>query len=329
MSDSVKKPGYLAGVDLGGTKIMTGIFDEALNPVGLAKITTKAHRSPDAVIDRMVRCIEDAVDDYDLEMKDLRGVGVGAPGSVEAASGKVLFAPNLGWKDIPLREELEKRLPCPVFVENDCTVSTLGIYVREFESKPKHLIGIFLGTGIGGGLIIDGHPYGGYNHTAGEIGHMVLKADGPLCGCGNRGCFEALASRTALFNQIRTAVKAGQKTVLTDILRGDLSKLRSGSLRKAIRKGDEFVQKLVLEAARYTGIAVASLINILNPEVVVLGGGIMEALEEEVFPTITKTAREYVMPGTGQGVQIVASKLADNAGIMGAAVLAHQSLASQ
>jgi glucokinase len=135
-----------------------------------------------------------------------------------------------------------------------------------------------------------------------------------------------LASRTALFNQIRAAVKAGQKTILTEILGGDLSKLRSGSLRKAIRKGDKFVEKLVLEAARYTGIAVASLINILNPEVVVLGGGIMEALEEEIFPTITKTARECVMPGTGQGVQIVASKLADNAGVMGAAVLAHQTL---
>lgn len=328
MSDSPKKPGYLAGVDLGGTKIMTGVFNGNLDPVGLAKITTKGHRGPAAVIDRIVRCIEDAVDDYDVEMKDLRGVGVGAPGSVEPGTGKVLFAPNLGWKNVPLKEELEKRLPCPVFVDNDCTVCTLGVYVREFESKPRHLIGIFLGTGIGGGLIINGQPYHGFNGTAGELGHMVIQVDGPLCACGNSGCFEALASRTAIFNQIRTAVKAGQKTVLTEILRDDLSKLRSGSLRKAIRKGDKFVEKLVLEAARYTGVAVASLINILNPEVVVLGGGIMEALEEEVFPTITKTARSLVMPGTGQGVQIVSSKLADNAGIMGAAVLAHQSLAA-
>jgi len=323
MADDNKE--FLIGVDLGGTKILTGVFDARFELKGTAKLSTKADRGVEAVIERIARCVKDAVDECDLSLKRIRGVGIGAPGAVDAESGRVIFAPNLpGWKDVPLKKELEKVLDVPVFVGNDCNVCTLGTFDCEYKSKPKHLVGIFLGTGIGGGLVIDGELYCGHNLTAGEIGHMVIAVNGPKCGCGNRGCLEALASRTAIFRKIQSAVKDGQKTILTDMLGPELADMRSGDLRKAIRKGDKFVEKIVEEAAEYAGIGVANLINILNPEIVVVGGGLIEALENEIMPALIKAAKDHVMPGTMSGIEIEASKLGDHAGITDAAVLARR-----
>jgi glucokinase len=316
---------FLLGVDLGGTKILAGVFDAKFNLKGTAKLSTKADRGVEAVINRIARCVNEAVDECDLSLKQLRGVGIGAPGAVDSDSGRVIFAPNLpGWKDIPLKKELEKELGVPVFAGNDCNVCTLGTFDREYKAKPKNLVGVFIGTGIGGGLVINGDLYAGHNLTAGEIGHMVIEVNGPKCGCGNRGCLEALASRTAIFRKIQSAVKDGQKTILTDMLGDDLADMRSGDLRKAIRKGDKFVEKIVEEAAEYAGIGVANLINILNPEIVVVGGGVIEALENEVMPSLLKAVKEHVMPGTMDGIKIEASKLGDHAGITGAAVLARR-----
>jgi glucokinase len=173
-------------------------------------------------------------------------------------------------------------------------------------------------------LILDGKLYGGFNRTAGELGHMVIQVGGPKCGCGNNGCFEALASRTAIFREIQRAVKEGGRTVLTEMLGDNLADLKSGDLRKALRKGDKLVEKVVESAAEYTGIAVANLINVFNPEVVVVGGGVIDALEDEMMSIIVETALDYAMPGTTQGIEIVATKLGDFAGITGGAVLARQ-----
>jgi glucokinase len=324
MADANIKAEYLVGVDLGGTKILAGVFHSSLECAGVAKVSTKAQRGPDAVIERVARCVRDAIDEADLDPKQVRGVGIGAPGAVDGDNGSVIFAPNLDWRDVPLKKQLEKEIGIPVFVGNDCTVAMQGIYVAELKSKPQHVVGIFLGTGIGGGIIIHGKPYHGANHTAGEIGHMVLDVNGPKCGCGNKGCFEALASRTAIFQRIKSAVKNGQKTVLTEMLGDNLQDLRSGDLRKAIRRGDKFVDKVIDEAAEYTGIAVGNLLNIFNPDMVVLGGGVIEALADEMMSIIIETARDYAMPGTTKGVEIIASSLGDNAAITGAAVLARQ-----
>jgi glucokinase len=325
MAEASTKAEYVVGVDLGGTKILSGVFDHSMECIGTAKLSTKSQRGVDKVIERIARCAQDAVDEADLTLKQVAGVGVGAPGAVDFGSGTVIFAPNLeGWKDIPLKKELEKALGVPVFVENDCNISALGVYAVELKSKPRSMVGIFVGTGIGGGLIVDGELYSGTCHTAGEIGHMVLEVNGPKCGCGNKGCFEALASRTAIFQQIKAGVKDGQKTLLTEMLGDDLADLRSGDLRKAIRRGDKFVDRIIESAAEYIGVATANLINILNPEVVVLGGGVIEALSDEMMSVIIETAKDYAMPGTLKGVEIIPSKLGDNAGITGAAVLARK-----
>src|SRR5882757_5196920 len=324
MPDGGGKAEYVVGVDLGGTKILAGIFNNSYESIGTAKVSTKAQRGVETVISRIERCIRDAVDEADLNMKQVAGVGIGAPGAVDFSAGTVIFAPNLeGWKDVPLKKELEKQLGVPVFVENDANIAVLGVHEAELKSKPRNVVGIFVGTGIGGGLIINGALYSGFNHTAGEIGHMVIDVNGPKCGCGNKGCFESLASRTAIFQRIKAGIKEGEKTTLTETLGDNLEDLRSGDLRKAIRRGDKFVVKVIEQAAEYIGIGVANLVNIFGPEVVVLGGGVMEALSDEMMSVVTKTAKDHAMPGTMKDVEIIASKLGDNAGITDAAVLAH------
>ncbi|MBI5386047.1 MAG: ROK family protein [Verrucomicrobia bacterium] len=322
MGEPNNKADYLVGVDFGGTKVLAGVFNPKLELQGMAKVSTKAHRGIDAVIERIARCVRDAVDEADLNLKQIAGVGIGAPGAVDGEAGNIIFAPNLQWHDVPLKKALEKQLEVPVFVENDCNIAALGVYHVELKSKPRHMLGIFVGTGIGGGLIINGDLYSGFGHTAGEVGHMIIDANGPKCGCGNKGCYEAIASRTAIFNRVKAAVKDGQKTLLTEMLGDDLADMRSGDLRKAVRKGDKFITKVVEDAAEYTGLAVASLINVLNPEVVVLGGGVIEALGDEMMEIIKKTVKDHAMPGALKGVEIFESHLGDNAGITGGAVLA-------
>lgn len=328
MPDPNPKQDLIVGVDLGGTKILAGVFTPQLRRLQTAKLSTKAGRGFEGVVERIARCVRDAVDEADFSLKQVKAIGIGAPGAVNPVSGEVLFAPNLDWSEAPLKKALEKLLEIPVYVENDCTLCTLGVHEIELQGKPRHMIGIFIGTGIGAGLILDGRLYSGLNRTAGEIGHMVLLVGGPKCGCGNKGCFEALASRTAIFRSLQEAVKAGEKTSLLELLGPgeSLADLKSGDLRKAIRKGDKLVERIVEDAAEYTGVAIANVLNLLNPEVIVLGGGVIDALKDEMMSIIVETARDYAMPGTNKGVQIVASELGDEAGIHGGAVLARQRL---
>ena len=200
---------YFIGVDLGGTKILAGVFDNSLDLIGTAKVSTKSERGVEAVIERIDRCVRDVVDECDLNFKQIKGLGIGAPGAVDSENGKVLRAVNLGWEDVSLVKELQKKLDLPVFLENDCSICTLGVYERELKSKPRHVVGIFIGTGIGGGLIVNGSLYAGFNHMAGELGHMVIDTNGPKCSCGNKGCFETFASRSAHPGRQGSASKCG------------------------------------------------------------------------------------------------------------------------
>ena len=154
MPEDNGRAGYLVGVDLGGTKILGGVFDASLRLLGSTKVSTKAQRGPEFVIERIARCVQDTVDEVDLSLKDVRGIGVGAPGAVDGETGTVIFAPNLDWREVPLQQQLEKLIGLPVFVENDCNIAALGVYVAELKSKPRHLLGIFIGTGITGGAAL-------------------------------------------------------------------------------------------------------------------------------------------------------------------------------
>lgn len=311
------------GVDLGGTKILAGVFDAELNLLGTAKVSTRAERGVTEVQKRIERCVHEALESAGCTLAQVRAVGIGAPGAVDGDRSTVLFAPNLpGWRRIPLGRQLARALGRPVVVGNDANVCTLGVYEVEWRRRPRHLIGVFVGTGIGGGFIFHGQLYEGASHTAAEIGHMIVEVNGPKCGCGNRGCWEAVASRTAIYRRLREAVTAGETTVLTDWLGPNLEDLRSNELRKAWEQEDKLVRRILLQTADYLGLGLANLVNLLNPEVVVLGGGLMQALGKQLLPRIASTARKLAMPGSERNLKIVASRLGDHAGITGAAVLA-------
>ncbi len=315
----------VVGVDMGGTKILAAIVDAEGNILSTAKIPTQAENNTSIVIDRIADCIQKAIDKSRVDPDSIGAIGIGAPGPLDPETGVVIFAPNLGWKDVPLKTELETRVHIPTFVDNDVNVGTLGEHTFGAGQNVQNLVGIFVGTGIGGGIILNGELFHGASKTAGEIGHIIVKADGPKCGCGTRGCLEALASRTAMTKQFQKAIlKKGKKSILTKLTDGDLGLIRSGTLAKAIRRKDKLTLKVFKNTIKYLGVGIGSIVNFLNPQMIVLGGGVVEALGNTFIDDIRKATKKYALPDTLKGVQIVGAQLGDNAGILGAAALARQ-----
>ncbi|MSS73438.1 MAG: ROK family protein [Candidatus Latescibacteria bacterium] len=318
-----KSSDLVVGIDLGGTKILAAAVDAQGKILGRAKRSTDSEDGPPAVLNRMADCAREAVARADRSLSDVRAVGIGAPGPLDSDKGIVIFAPNLsGWKNVPVRAALEKTLRKPVFLENDVNVGTLGEHVLGAGKGIRDLVGIFVGTGIGGGVILNGQLHRGLNGTAGEIGHMIIQIGGPRCGCGNRGCLEALASRTAIARDIAAAIRNGKKSKLggKDL---DPSDLKSSDIAKALEEGDRVAVKVIQRAAKAIGIGIVNIIHVLNPEMIVLGGGAM-AFGDHILPVVRKTVEKRVLPLAGDHIQIVPAKLADDSGVLGAAVLARQ-----
>ena len=315
----------VVGVDMGGTKILSAVIDAKGNILGTAKVPTKADEAPSVVIDRIADAIQKAIDKSGVNEASIEAIGIGAPGPLDPATGVVIFAPNLGWRDIRLKDELETRVGIPTFVDNDVNVGTLGEHVFGAGQGVQNVVGIFVGTGIGGGIILQGELFHGASKTAGEIGHIIVKAGGPKCGCGTRGCLEALASRTAMAKQFQKAIKKKkQKSIVTELTNGDLRTIRSGVLAKAIRANDKLTLKIFKKVTKYLGVGIGSIVNFLNPEMIILGGGVVEALDDTFLDNIRAAAKKYALPNTLDGVQIVRAELGDNSGILGAAALARQ-----
>lgn len=318
---------YVVGVDMGGTKILAAVINGKGEIVQQTKTATKPKKGPDGVIKRIERCIREAIDGAELEPSQIRAIGIGSPGPLDPETGVIIFAPNLGWSNVPLKAKLETIFGIPTFVDNDVNVGTLGEYAFGAGQGVKNLVGIFVGTGIGGGIILDGKLFHGINKTAGEIGHMIVDANGPRCGCGNFGCLEAVASRTAITKALQKAIlKKGQKSRLLKLNGGKLDQIRSQAIAKAVKRGDKPTVKVMQRAGKYLGISVASIVHFLNPEMIVFGGGVIEAMRNSLLDPIRQTAAEYALPTTMDGVQIVKAALGDNAGVIGASVLARQRL---
>ena len=315
---------HVVGMDLGGTKILAAVVNTDGRIVAEAKVKTRPEKGPDAVIERMAEAAQEAVHRLKLDWDAICGVGVGAPGPVDPDAGVVHFSPNLpGWEEVPLASKLGASLGVPVFLENDVNLGTLGEYMLGAGQGTRDMVGIFVGTGVGGGLIIDGKLHSGYRHAAAEIGHMILLADGPVCGCGKRGCAEALASRTAIERDIMSGVAAGRKSLIPELTGGDPQQLTSGVLAQAMRDGDPLVLEVMARTQWYLGLLAASIVNLIDPEMIIFGGGLLEALGEEFLAPIRVTARQYFLQqANADQVRIVAAKLGDNAGVLGAAALA-------
>jgi glucokinase len=240
-------------------------------------------------------------------------------------TGTVFNPPNLpGWDEVPLGPRLADALDVPVAVENDVNLGTLGEFALGAGRGTKDMVGIFVGTGVGGGLILDGKLRSGFRHAAAEVGHMVVFADGPVCGCGRRGCLESVASRTAIERDIRLGLAAGRESTIPKLLKGK-PRLSSGILAKALLNDDPLVCEVMGKAQWYLGQHVASVVNFIDPEMIVFGGGVVEATGDRFLDPIRIVARQYyIQQADADKVRIVSAQLGDYAGVLGAAVLARQ-----
>jgi glucokinase len=312
------------GVDLGGTKILAAVVADSGEVLARDKMRTRVERGASEVLERIAKCIRKAMEKSPIGEEKILAVGIGAPGPLNPDTGVLEAPPNLtGWKNVPLKAVLEERLGMQVFVENDVNVGTWGEYRKGAGVGVNDLVGIFIGTGIGGGLILNGSLYRGFNKTAGEVGHITLRPDGPECGCGKRGCYEALAGRLGVVRRIaELAEEKKGKSPILDEAEGDPLAIRSQMLAKGWREGDPCVRKALTEMCEHTGIVIGSLINFLNPELFVLGGGVIGALGDEFIPLIDKYARAHAFENAARNVRICPAMLGDDAGVIGAALLA-------
>lgn len=330
MAKGPKKP--VVGMDMGGTKILAGVVDDSGKIFSTSKRSTKAYAGPDEVIERMAKTVREAVEDAGLKMSDIQAVGSGAPGPLDPDEGIIWHTPNLpGWDNIPLAALLQESLGVPVYIDNDVNMGTLGEFALGAARGARDAVGIFVGTGIGGGLVLDGELRQGYRKNAAELGHMVVLADGPYCGCGKRGCAESVASRTAIERDIRAGLKAGRTSVMSDLIKGEAhERITSSALAQAYRDGDPLVTEVIGRAQYYLGLLASAIINLIDLEVIVFGGGVVEALDEDFLAPIRPIAYQYCLNQKDiETVKIVPAKLGDNAALLGAAVYARQKMSKK
>lgn len=313
---------YWVGFDLGGTKMLSSIYDDDFQCLGSKRKKTKGYEGEKAGLRRMVETIDRSLEAAGLERGTLAGIGVGCPGPLDLRQGILLEAPNLGWRNAPLKETLEREFDCPASILNDVDAGVYGEYRLGAAKSARCVLGVFPGTGVGGGCVYEDAIITGGGSTCMEIGHMQLIPDGPRCGCGRLGCLEAVASRLAISAAAAQAAYRGQAPNLLKAAGTDLANIRSGVLAAAIREGDVEVENIVRRAASFVGQAVASVVNLLAPDTVVLGGGLVEAMPELYLAAVDEAARKRTLPSFANSFRIVAATLGDNATSMGAAAWA-------
>ena len=310
------------GIDLGGTKILTAITDTQGNIISRHHSITPAKRGHAAVIKSIMESVDRALDQAHISTTDLTAVGVGAPGLSNPETGMLFTSPNLpGWKDVPLRDIIEKELNKKAFLINDANAAAIGELLFGAARGARHFIYITISTGIGGGIIINGDIYTGSCGTAGEIGHMVISDDGPVCNCGNRGCWEALASGTALAREARKRIEEGKQTSILDYADGNIEKVTAEVVQKAAEAGDSVARELINITGYYIGVGLANLVNIFNPELIVIGGGLSNIGDILLQPAYEE-ARRRAFPQPFQAVRFARAELGRNSGVIGAAAFA-------
>ncbi len=324
-----KQKAYALGIDLGGTKTLAAVVDITSGEVvSSARKRTRAERGQDFVSQRTIELATAALEAAKLpDDADLLAVGIGAAGQIDRKDGVVLDAPNLGVRNMPLSSILGKAFNKPVAVGNDVEVAAIGEYLYGSGRGYNNFVCIFVGTGIGSGIVQNGHMYTGLTGTAGEVGHMTIQSNGRLCGCGARGCLEAYASRTAITKAILAEIHHGRPSVLAqdaqNLLKEGDSIIRSGVLAGAIQQKDELVTEIIAEAADYLGYGLASVMNFYNPESIILGGGVIEAVDL-LFETAVHRARTTALAAPAKHTPILRAKLGDFSGVVGAACMGAQ-----
>ena len=305
------------GVDLGGTNVRSAVVDEAGRIMHHNKLSVAGSRSADAVIDRIIACVSQTLDGCGRER--VVGVGVGTPGLIIAETGIVVYAPNVpGWTDLPLKAILENRLNLPVAIENDANAAAIGEHWVGAGKGVRHMICMTLGTGVGGAIILNNQIWRGANGAGGEVGHTTVIENGVLCGCGAPGCLEAYASAPAIARQAREALLDGQDSMLTQLCGSDPRALTSAMVAEAAQAGDPVALAVMHRSATLLGVAIASLTNLLNPELFVIGGGVINA-GNLIFDPIWEEVHRRAYKWSASILRIVPAALGDDAGIIGAA----------
>jgi glucokinase len=313
---------YIVGVDLGGTNIATGALPiDGSAVLALGSRLTRAELGDVAVADRIVEAIEDVIADVMKETgaarSDFLGVGLGAPGPLDREKGIVIVAPNLGWRNFPLRDRIASAVNLPATLDNDANCATVGEWWCGAARGGRNVVGLTIGTGIGGGLILNGDLYHGSSDVAGEIGHTTIDSTGRRCKCGNYGCLEAYASGPAIAERAREALAGDEDSMLPRMVGGDLQKITARTVYDASLRGDETAREVVRETARFLGTGLANLLNIVNPDVVVLAGGVTEAGDALFEPLRAEVKRRAFRPAV-EACRIVPGILGGSAGVVGA-----------
>ncbi len=316
---------WIVGVDLGGTNIVVGLLAIDGGEVkGLRILPTDSVRGAKFVVDRIVNMVQSSIDDV-LRIEggtrdDVAGVGIGSPGPLDRKAGVVINTPNLGWRNFPLRDLVSNAVRLPAVLDNDANCATYGEWWLGAGRKVDTLVGFTLGTGIGGGIVLGGEIYHGFSDVAGEIGHMTIDSTGRKCKCGNYGCVEAYASGPAIALRAVEGIEAGIDTLLLDLVEGKLDQISAATVYEAVVQGDLYATEVMKDTARFLGAAVANIINILNPQMIVIAGGVTRA-GDHLFTPLRAEVRRRAFRAAEEGCRIVPGELPGTAGVVGAVAM--------
>ncbi len=313
---------YVVGVDLGGTNIVVGtVAEDGSQILGVRSEATRPEEGADAVVSRIVRLARESIAEAGqvggVRADRISGVGIGSPGPLDRKRGVVIVTPNLGWKNFPLRQRVGEALGLPATLDNDANCAVFGEWWVGAGRGSRHLVGITIGTGIGGGIVIDGQLYHGAADTAGEIGHTTIDSTGRRCKCGNYGCLEAYTSGPNIAARAVEGIEAGAVTRLPDYVGGDLARITAQTVYEAAHDGDEYALEVVRDTAKILGAGVANLLNIFNPDTVVILGGVTLAGDKLFTPLRAEVSRRAFKPAV-ESCRIVPGALPGTAGVWGA-----------
>lgn len=304
--------GYWLGVDLGGTKILSALFDDNLRLLARSKQPTGAEGGPSAVVDRIAAGAEAVIHEAGIDRTQIRGMGLGIPGQIVVGTSTVKFAPNLDWHDVEIQPLLPANWTWPVYVENDVRMGTYGEYAFGAARGARHVLGVFVGTGVGGGLILNGELFTGFNGNAGEFGNLVIH--------WRRGhTVEAIAGRKDMMKRAAEILGDSPKRVRKEWKNVDLAGVRSSQLAEFYQRDDPIAIQLVDDSARALGAGIGGIVNFISPEVIVIGGGVTGALGDSYIERIWEIARRYTLPGAADNIRCVAASLGDDSGVVGCA----------
>lgn len=322
---SSSSPRFIVGIDLGGTNMVGGVLSEdGSRQLARRSIRTHAELGAAGVIARMVELAESVIADArasgGVERDQYLGVGIGAPGPLDRENGIVRIAPNLGWREVPVRQMVSDALRLPAELDNDANCATLGETWLGAARGARHVVGLTIGTGIGGGLVIDGRLFHGASDVAGEVGHTTIEAAGRRCGCGNLGCLEAYASGPAIAQRAREALDGSEASELWQLMDDDPASITAEAVYRAAQAGDSLARLIVRETAEYLGTGVANLLNVFNPELVVIAGGVTQA-GDALFEPLRAAVRRRAFRPAVEACRIVPGTLPGTAGMVGAVAM--------